>query len=119
MEGTFEPSKITAKIRTFFLKKAFHLHQIVNMKGEKKKMCTTHQSMCKIDQRNQSFLTLTSKKLNTEINKTKHLKINLEDKFFYDIFVPVKDQGLANEFSLQSLLGRLFSKPTLNEDLLR
>lgn len=65
--------------------------------------------------RETSLLILTSNKLNTQINKTQFLKIDPEDKIFYGIFVSVRDQGLANEFSLQSLLGRLFSMPTFNE----
>lgn len=36
MEGTFEPSKIRAKIRKLKEKKSVHLHQIVNVRDEKK-----------------------------------------------------------------------------------
>ena len=36
MEGTFEPSKIRAKIRKLKGKMSVHLHQIVNVRGEKK-----------------------------------------------------------------------------------
>ena len=36
MEGTFEPSKIRAKIRKLKEKRSVHLHQIVNVRGEKK-----------------------------------------------------------------------------------
>ena len=36
MEGTFEPSKIRAKIHKLKEKKSVHLHQILNVRGEKK-----------------------------------------------------------------------------------